>query len=101
MATARKTKESISKRRQALREEHAEAVRENISTSKITQRLENYVLGKEKMTAAQIKAAEILLGKTLPNLASVKHEVDAKQVTFLIGETPPDGNTADSVPASG
>ena len=100
MAT-RTPKESISKRRQALREEHAEAVRENISTSKITAQLEDFVLGGKKMSAAQIKAAEILLGKTLPNLASVKHEVDAKQVTFLIGETPPDGNTADSVPASG
>lgn len=78
------TQEEVSARREHLRAEHADAVRERISTSKLTDRLQNFVLGKEKMTAAQIKAAEILLGKTLPSLASVKHEGDPIQVTFNI-----------------
>lgn len=103
MATARKPKESISKRREALREEHAVAVREKIQVSNIVDRLQKFAMGDKKVnvTSAQLKAMEMLLDKTLPNLASLKHEVDAKQVVFLIGETPPDGNTTDSVPASG
>lgn len=103
MPAARKPKESISERRKALREEHAVAVRERIQVSNIVDRLEKFALGdsKVKVTPAQLKAMEMLLDKTLPNLASMKHEVDAKQVVFLIGETPPDGDTTDSVPASG
>ena len=87
MATTRKPKEDISARRAALREEHAVAVREKIQTSKLTEVLEGFALGtsKVKMTAVRLKAIELLLDKTLPNLASVKHEVDAKQVVFMIG----------------
>lgn len=80
--------EEISARREHLRAEHAEAVREKISTTVLTERLQSYALGKVKMTAGQVKAAEILLGKTLPSLANVKHEVDPVQVTFLISDTP-------------
>lgn len=103
MATARKPKESISARREALREEHATAVREKIQVTAIVNELEAFALGKSKtkMTGTRLKAMEMLLDKTLPNLASVKHEVDAKQVVFLIDTNPPDGNTTDSVPTSG
>jgi hypothetical protein len=85
MAT-RKLKEDISKRREALREEHAVAVRERIQTTQLVERLQKFALGDKnvKMTAAQIKATEMLLDKSVPNLASIKHEVDSKSVTFLI-----------------
>lgn len=83
---AKKPKEELSKRREALREEHAIAVRERIQTTQLVERLQKFALGdsKVKMTAAQIKATEMLLDKTVPNLASIKHEVDSKSVTFLI-----------------
>lgn len=100
----RKPRESTSARREALREEHALVVREKIQTSKLVEALEGFALGKsegKKMTAARLKAIEMLLDKTLPNLASVKHEVDAKQVVFMIDTAPPDGNPNDSVPATG
>lgn len=102
MAT-RTPKETLSARREALREEHAQAVREKIQVTNLVDRLQKFAMGdtKVKMTPAQIKATEMLLDKTLPNLASVKHEVDAKQVTFLIDTTFPDGQPADSVPATG
>lgn len=101
MAT-RKPKEAISARREALREEHALAVREKIQTTQLVDRLQKFALGdaKVKVTPSQLKAMEMLLDKTLPNLASLKHEVDAKQVVFLI-DTQFDGNTDDQVPASG
>lgn len=102
MATKKRTTESLSKRREALREEHAVAVRERIQVSKLTEVLEEYALGnsKTKMTGTRLKAIEMLLDKTLPNLASVKHEVDAKQVVFLIDTNPPDAAT-DPVQTSG
>lgn len=102
MATKKSPKEAISARREALREEHAVAVREKIQTTALVNELEAYALGKpgKKMTGTRLKAIEMLLDKTLPNLASVKHEVDAKQVVFLI-DTQFDGNTNDPVPTSG
>lgn len=87
MAT-KKTTEAISARREKLREEHAVAVREKIQVTRLVQVLEDHALGKvsgPKMTATRLKAVEMLLDKTLPNLASIKHETDAKQVTFMIG----------------
>lgn len=69
-----------------MREEHAVAVRERIQTTQLVERLQKFALGDKnvKMTAAQIKATEMLLDKSVPNLASIKHEVDSKSVTFLI-----------------
>lgn len=90
----RKTKEEqMSERRKQLREEHATAVRENIETSRLTNLLQKFALGEGnvKMTPARLKAVEMLLDKTLPNLASVKHEVDAKSVVFNINTTYDDG----------
>lgn len=87
MATKKST-EALSARREQLRDEHATAVRERIQVSKLVQVLEDLALGKTtgpKMTATRLKAVEMLLDKTLPNLASVKHETDAKNVTFMIG----------------
>jgi hypothetical protein len=105
MAT-RKPRESISARREALREEHAEAVREKIQTTQLLKRLQAYALGEKvgksvvKLSGGELKAIEMLLDKTLPNLASVKHEVEAKQVVFLI-DTQVDGNTDNQVSTSG
>jgi hypothetical protein len=89
--TTKKPKETISARREALREEHAQAVRERIQTTQLVERLQKFAMGdsKVKMTPAQIKAMEMLLDKTLPNLASVKHETDAKSVVFLINTEVP------------
>lgn len=104
MATKKQSREEqLSVRRQQIREEHATAVREKIQTTKLVDVLEGVALGtsKVKMTPTRLKAIEMLLDKTLPNLASVKHEVDAKQVVFLIDTSIPDGPANDSVPASG
>lgn len=77
--------ETLSLRREQLREEHAVAVREKIQVSQLVNTLENFALGKGnvKLTPARLKAMEMLLDKSLPNLASVKHEIDAKSVTFV------------------
>lgn len=92
MPSKAKPKETLSARREALREEHAQAVREKIAVTQIVDRLQKFALGdsRTKVTPAQLKAMEMLLDKTVPNLASMKHEVEARQVTFLLGDTPPE-----------
>lgn len=105
MATSKKfSKEAISARRDHLRAEHAEAVREKIQTTELVGVLQGFALGtsKVKMTGARLKAIEMLLDKTVPNLASVKHEVEAKSITFLIDTTFPDEQQQPSeVPPAG
>jgi len=49
---------------------HQESVREKIKVSQLINRLANHALGKNKMTNTQVRAAEILLNKSLPNLQS-------------------------------
>jgi hypothetical protein len=77
---------NVSARREQLRAEHADAVREKIATTKIVQELEKLALGtsKAKWTAQRLKAVEMLLDKTLPNLAAVKHEIETDKVSFFI-----------------
>lgn len=79
----------VSARREQLRAEHADAVRERIQTSQIVQELQELALGKakSKWDGTRMKAVELLLDKTLPNLASVKHEIETDKVNFFINTT--------------
>jgi hypothetical protein len=45
--------------------------RGKIRTSQLVNRLQDHSLGRNKMTATQIKATEILLRKAIPDLSSV------------------------------
>jgi hypothetical protein len=48
-------------------------VRERIRTSMLARRLQNHVLGRVEMSPTQLRAAEVLLKKTLPDLSAVTH----------------------------
>jgi hypothetical protein len=50
-----------------------EKVRQRIRASMLVRRLKNHVLGKVDMSPTQLKAAEILLKKALPDLSAVEH----------------------------
>ena len=52
-------------------------VREKIKTSQIINRLADHIHDKAEMTSTQIRAAEILLKKALPDLSSVEMTGDA------------------------
>jgi len=52
---------------------HQDIVRERIQVSAIVTRLQKHVAGKLEMSATQIRAAEILLKKKLPDLQSIEH----------------------------
>jgi hypothetical protein len=55
-----------------LRKTHQDDVRAKIQTSQLINRLENHALGNAELSATQIKAIEVLIRKTLPDLSSVE-----------------------------
>jgi hypothetical protein len=54
-----------------LRKMHQDDVRAKIKTSQLINRLENHALGELDLSATQIKAIEVLIRKTLPDLSAV------------------------------
>ncbi len=56
-----------------LNPEHDERTRAKIQTSQIINRLNKLVNGEVEMTSQQVRAAEILLRKTLPDLQTIEH----------------------------
>jgi hypothetical protein len=48
-------------------------VRERIQASMLVKRLSDHVSGKIEMSATQVRAAEILLRKAVPDLANFQH----------------------------
>jgi hypothetical protein len=84
-----KDRKEMAERAKVRKEIYAEQVRESIQAGKIVQLLQDHVLGKgrAKMTAAKLKAAEMLLERSVPTLASIKHEVEAKTAVFNMTTT--------------
>ena len=54
-----------------LRAQHQDEVRTKIQASQLINRLQNHALGEVELTNSRIKAIEILLRKTLPDLQAV------------------------------
>lgn len=64
-----------------------EKVRQRIRTTVLAKRLQKHVLGQIELSATQIRAAEILLNKTLPNLAAIEYTGNqGKDVEYLTRE---------------
>ena len=55
-----------------LKPRHQDEIRDKIKTSQLINRLENHALDELDLKPSQIKAIEILLNKTLPNLQSTE-----------------------------
>ena len=51
---------------------HDTQTREKIRTSQLINRLESHAFGEIELTQTQVRAIEILIKKTLPDLASVE-----------------------------
>ena len=56
-----------------LNKRHQDCIREKIRASQLVNRLEDHVLGEVEMTATQVRAAEALLKKCVPDLKSTEH----------------------------
>jgi hypothetical protein len=71
----------------------SENTRQRIKTTMLAERLMKHVAGEVEMSSTQIRAAEILLRKTLPDLSAV-HTEDGKEQTihdWLAGLADPEG----------
>jgi hypothetical protein len=89
-----------------LNPQHDERTRAKIQTSQIANRLSDHVFGKVEMSPTQVKAAEILLRKTLPDLSAgtlettIRHEIadipDAELAAIATGSGPGASEQTDS-----
>ena len=64
-----------------------------IKLAKLIDKVQAHAMGEVSMTATELRAAEMLINKHLPNVQSVESVVDQKQ-TFVV-ETPPERATTD------
>ena len=66
----------------------SENTRKRIQTTMIVKRLQDHILGEVEMNATQIRAAEILIRKTLPDLSqmTVDAEVETRELKPLTEE---------------
>ena len=70
---------------------HDAKTREKIQISQLVNRLMDNALGKVEMTSQQVRSAEILLRKSLPDLSSIEHAgPGGGPVGFLVEYVGPD-----------
>lgn len=69
-----------------MRKHHQDDVREKIQASQIINRLSAHVSGEVELTSTQIRAAEILLKKTLPDLSNVEISGDPDQPLNIVSK---------------
>jgi hypothetical protein len=66
---------------------HPDYVREKIRTSQLINRLQKCAFGEIDLTMTQVRAIEILLRKSIPDLAAV--EIKSEQTHRYVVEVPP------------
>lgn len=79
---------AVPKKKRKRRPAIAETSRLRIKTGMVLRQLQRHVQGEVDMKATQIKAAEILLKKTLPDLQSMSIEAGDSEVKFVISSEP-------------
>lgn len=72
---------------------HQEDVRKKIQAGQLVKSLSDHVLGLKELSPTQIKAAEILLRKSMPDLSAV--QMDANVTTRTLDEELAELNEAD------
>jgi hypothetical protein len=82
-----------------LRIKHSDEVRAKIQASQLINRLNDHVNGKVTLSSTQVRAAEILLRKSVPDLSRVEVTGDPLQPVHTVNRielVPLDGNGTDS-----
>ena len=74
---------------------HQEMVRDKIQATQLIKRLTSHALGEIELTSTQVRAIEILLNKSVPNLQSIdmQADVDAGLTIELVSYLDEDQNT--------
>lgn len=68
-----------------IRKHHQDEVRARIQTSQLVNRLTDHALGEVELSATQIRAIEILLKKSIPDLSSIEVSGDEENPLQLVG----------------
>lgn len=63
---------------------HDENTRLKIQAAQLINRLQGHANGTVELSPTQVRAIEVLLRKTLPDLSDVRMEVDAQPITFQL-----------------
>ena len=69
-------------RKRAIR--HDDNTRAKIQAAQLINRLTAHATGEIELSSTQVRAIEVLLRKTLPDLSDVRMEVDAQPITFQL-----------------
>jgi predicted signal transduction protein with EAL and GGDEF domain len=69
-------------RKRAIR--HDDNTRAKIQAAQLINRLTAHAQGEVELSSTQVRAIEVLLRKTLPDLSDVRMEVDAQPITFQL-----------------
>lgn len=70
-----------------IRKHHQDEVRARIQTSQLINRLTDHALGHVELTPTQVRAIEILLKKSIPDLSSIELTGDPENPVHLVGMT--------------
>lgn len=68
-----------------IRKHHQDEVRARIQTSQLVNRLTDHALGEVELSATQIRAIEILLKKSIPDLSAIEISGDEESPLQLVG----------------
>lgn len=68
-----------------IRKHHQDEVRARIQASQLVNRLTDHALGEVELSATQIRAIEILLKKSIPDLSSIEVSGDEENPLQLVG----------------
>lgn len=68
-----------------IRKHHQDEVRLRIQTSQLINRLTDHALGNTELSATQIRAIEILLKKSIPDLSAIEISGDEESPLQLVG----------------
>jgi predicted signal transduction protein with EAL and GGDEF domain len=69
-------------RKRAIR--HDDNTRAKIQAAQLINRLTAHAQGEVELSSTQVRAIEVLLRKTLPDLSDVRMEVDSQPITFQL-----------------
>lgn len=69
-------------RKRAIR--HDDNTRAKIQAAQLINRLTAHACGDLELSSTQVRAIEVLLRKTLPDLSDVRMEVDSAPITFQL-----------------
>lgn len=68
-----------------IRKQHQDEIRAKIQASQLVNRLTGHALGEFELSATQIRAIEILLKKSVPDLASIEVTGDEENPLHMVG----------------